>query len=63
MMAEALARVERKSKGKLAEYRGTVARATNEKLELFQSIVLVLLDKTGFPMSGMRPGFYSRRGG
>jgi TnpA family transposase len=44
LFAEALARVERKSKGKLADYRGTVARATNEKLKLFQDIVAVLLD-------------------
>ncbi|OGQ91473.1 MAG: hypothetical protein A2289_18380 [Deltaproteobacteria bacterium RIFOXYA12_FULL_58_15] len=45
LFAEALARTERKSKSKLVEYRGTVARATNEKLQLFQSIVAVLLDK------------------
>ncbi len=45
LFAEALAGVERKSRRKLIDYRGTVARATNEKLALFQGIVSILLDE------------------
>jgi len=45
LFADSLSRVDRKSKRKLTAYRGTVARATNEKLQLFRRIAGIVLDE------------------
>jgi len=41
---EALAQANRRAKKKLVDFRGSVARSTNEKLQLFQDIVALILD-------------------